>query len=630
MCTFPVREKRGWNFGNKRICSMKKSNSGRILIPIMALIICGLVVLLERYGVTYEYTEKEPAISQASKTPEVQTDKTCLILAVDDEISTQYKDMISFVLSDMKIGYDVCQVDDNFSTEILDEYDTAVITFQDWSAIGEALPELMSWIEDGGALMTTVTPNVNSYFEAVSTKLGILSIGSDYPKVYGFRLRDNAMIGAKEDEVFKYAENSEDALQTSLSVELSDKCQVWMESEDGSVPLIWTKEVGAGRVGIINESIVSKYQRGFLCMTYTLLHDAEIYPVINGSAFYLDDFPSPVPVGDGTYIARDYGVDIGTFYSSIWWPAVLGWENEYGICHTGVIIEQYSDEVEAPLDGNTEISQFETFGNMLLNNGGELGFHGYNHMPLCLEGVDEDRKYGDYKLWKSIDDMKSSVEELTNFCETLFPENQFCVYVPPSNIISETGIETLIEANPDIDVISSTYLVDADNVAYVQEFCVEDNGVISAPRITSGCVIDDYQRICALSELNYHYVQSHFLHPDDVLDEDRGAAEGWESLSQQFETYLKWINESVPNIRNLTGSEMGRAVEVFDTLSVQREYKDGELDVKLGGFSGEAQLMLRVNSGTIVSAEGCDYELVSGNMYLIKANSSEIKIYLGE
>ena len=455
---------------------MKKSKSGRILIPIMALIICGLVVLLERYGVTYEYTEKEPVISRASKTPGVQTDKTCLILTVDEEISTQYKEMISFVLSDMKIGYDVCQVDENFSAEMLDEYDTAVITFQDWSSIGEALPELMSWIEEGGALMTTVTPNVNSYFEAVSTKLGILSIGSDYPKVYGFRLDDNAMIGAKEDEVFKYAENSEDALQTSLSVELSDKCQVWMESEDGSVPLIWTKEVGAGRVGIINESIVSKYQRGFLCMTYTLLHDAEIYPVINGSAFYLDDFPSPVPGGNGTYIARDYGVDIGTFYSSIWWPTVLGWENEYGIRHTGVIIEQYSDEVETPLDGNTEISQFETFGNMLLNNGGELGFHGYNHMPLCLEGVDEDRKYGDYKLWKSIDDMRSSVEELTNFCEKLFPENQFHVYVPPSNIISETGIETLVEANPDINVISSTYLVDADNVAYVQEFCVRITG----------------------------------------------------------------------------------------------------------------------------------------------------------
>ena len=266
---------------------MKKSKSGRILIPIVALIICGLVVLLERYGVTYEYTEKEPVISRASKTPEVQTDKTCLILTVDDEISTQYKEMISFVLSDMKIGYDVCQVDENFSAEMLDEYDTAVITFQDWSSIGEALPELMSWIEEGGTLMTTVTPNANSYFEAVSTKLGILSIGSDYPKVYGFRLDDNAMIGAKEDEVFKYAENSEDALQTSLSVELSDKCQVWMESEDGSVPLIWTKEVGAGRVGIINESIVSKYQRGFLCMTYTLLHDEEIYPVINGSALLI-------------------------------------------------------------------------------------------------------------------------------------------------------------------------------------------------------------------------------------------------------------------------------------------------------------------------------------------------------
>lgn len=609
---------------------MKKNNGTKILIPIIALLISGVVVLLERYGVTYEYTKQEPVIKLEEKAEAVKTDTTCLILTSDDDMSHEFEEMMAYVLEDMKIGYDTCQVDENFTADVLDRYDTAVITFSDWEVLGDEIAGLMKWVESGGTFMTTTTPEVNSSLKAVSSKLGIVSIGDEYPKVYGFKLMDNVMLGASEDTVFNYADSDEDVLQTSIEVELNDKCNVWMKSEDGRVPLIWTKDIGNGRVGIINESIMSKYQRGFLCMTYTLLHDADIYPVINGSAFYLDDFPSPVPGGDGQYIERDYGVDIGTFYSSIWWPTVLGWESEYGIRHTGVIIEQYSDETEAPFEGNSQVSQFETFGNMLLNNKGELGFHGYNHMPLCIAGVDENKQYGDYKLWKSVDDAEASIYELTSFCEDLFPDNEFTVYVPPSNILSETGRKALLSANPEIKTISSTYLVDAENIAYVQEFCVEDDGIVSAPRITSGCEIDDYQMISALSELNYHYVQSHFMHPDDVLDEDRGAADGWESMSQKFEGYLEWVYEAAPDIRNLTGSELGRAVEVFDTLSVKREYKDNELDVELGGFTGEAQLMLRINKGSITETSGCEYEKLAGNLYLIKANSSKIKIYLGE
>ena len=46
--------------------------------------------------------------------------------------------------------------------------------------------------------------------------------------------------------------------------------------------------------------------RGFYAASYSLLTDVGVYPVINGSAFYLDDFPSPVPEGDATYVKRDY------------------------------------------------------------------------------------------------------------------------------------------------------------------------------------------------------------------------------------------------------------------------------------------------------------------------------------
>lgn len=609
---------------------MKKKQIVKVMIPITALILCGIIVLLERYGVTSRYVQTYELLEESDFTSEVKEQKTCLMLTSEEEVSVIYEEMMNRVLDGMEVGYDTLLLTGGMDTGILWNYDTVVITFQNWKAIGESLPELFQWIQDGGKLMTTVTPVVDGSFGAVKGKLGIIGLGDSYPEVRGFRMLQDCMIGASEDEIFWYAAEGEEGLFTSLQVELDEKCKVWMESEDGSVPLIWSRDYGEGRVAVVNEAIAEKYQRGFLGLVYSLLDDVCIYPVINGSAFYLDDFPSPVPQGNGEYIKRDYGVDIATFYSSVWWPKILEWQETYDIAYTGLIIEMYSDDVEGPFERNEEETQFLSYGNMLLNRGGEIGFHGYNHMPLCLEGIDDNRQYGEYKLWSSADAIKDSIEELNTFSTELFESNTFQVYVPPSNIMSETGKEALLEAAPSIRVIASTYLKDADNKVYEQEFEVDEDGIIHTPRIVSGCDIDNYQKICALSELNLRYVQSHFMHPDDVLDEDRGAAEGWETLSGKFASYLDWIYTSAPNIRNVTGSEMGVAVQQYDALTMQRSYENKVLSVELGGFSGEASFLLRVNAGEIMDTSGCNYEHISGNLYLIQATSNKIEIHMGE
>lgn len=607
---------------------MKGRHGFKIVIPLIALFLCGVVVILERYGITHEYTEGKGKEKNLAFSEEVALQKSCLLLTSEEEVSAIYEKMMSDVLDGMKIGHDSLFVDESFDAAVLSDYDTVVFTFQEWGTLGNALPEIFAWVKAGGNLMTTVAPSMDGSFVAVESQLGIISVADGYPAIYGFRMLKDCMIGAGEDEVFWYAGEDEEPVYTSLAVNLDEKCDVWMESGDGAVPLIWTRDYGEGKVAVINEAIAEKYQRGFLCMTYSLLSDAEIYPVINASAFYLDDFPSPVPEGNGTYIRRDYGVDIATFYATIWWPKILEWEETYGIVHTGLIIEMYSDQVKAPFEQNEATSQFLTFGNMLLNHGGELGFHGYNHMPLCLAGTDENRQFGEYELWESVEGMQDSLRELQRFSEELFPENAFQIYVPPSNIISETGRAALLEACPDIRVIASTYLRDAEGKVYEQEFREEEDGTISTPRIVSGCEIDNYQKISAMSELNFHFVQSHFLHPDDVLDEDRGAEAGWEAMSREFEDYLNWVYTAAPDIRNVTGSEMGTAVLQYDRLTMKRELSGGVLSVELGGFSGEASFLLRVNEGTLTGAEGCEYEPVCGNLYLIQAHTDRIEIYL--
>ena len=85
---------------------MQKKGMYKILIPIAALLLCGLIVLLERNGVTLDYINV--GSSDVEFTQDIEQDTECLIIYVDDdEISNEVKDMMSVVLGSMKIGHDI-------------------------------------------------------------------------------------------------------------------------------------------------------------------------------------------------------------------------------------------------------------------------------------------------------------------------------------------------------------------------------------------------------------------------------------------------------------------------------------------------------------------------------------------
>ena len=345
--------------------------------------------------------------------------------------------------------------------------------------------------------------------------------------------------------------------------------------------------------------------------------------MINGSAFYLDDFPSPVPSGDGTYVKRDYGTSIQEFYSNIWWPDMLNLASQYGLKYTGVMIENYEDKTDGEITKQTDNERFQYFGNMVLHQGGELGYHGYNHQPLCLGDTD----YGDvlpYKTWKNEKAMESAMSELMRFGKKMFPGTQMSVYVPPSNVLSEQGRKMLAQKFPQIKTIASNYF--AGECAYTQEFEVADDGIVEQPRIISGAILDDYMQMAAVSELNMHFVNSHFMHPDDLLDEDRGAKLGWEKLKNRLEEYMDWLYDSAPELRNLTGSELSGAIERYGALTYEKNVTDKSVELKLNHFYDEAYLMLRFNDGIPGKVTGGELEHVTGNLYLLHAVNDEVTI----
>lgn len=613
---------------------VKKFNTKRLLRlgwPFAVLLVLSFVILRERIGITLEelaagaeesFDDRLYMVSDEAFSDAVMQETECLVIA--DSRNDQNNVMLphmEVVLDDMRVPYDIVDLAFDELPEI-EDYKKVVITTGDLSVLGEKIITVCDWVWAGGQLMNASTFQNDAYSDILVAKTGVLNVGDgDWVETSGVRMLSDFMINAKDRE-FWYGE----PMISSIDVALNSDCTVHVEDVKNGHAILWEHNYGEGKFVIINQVLGEKSCRGFLCAAYSLLGEACVYPVINGSAFYLDDFPSPVPAGEGKYIEQEFGVSISNFYTNIWWPDMLEIQEKYGIVHTGLIIEEYSDDVEPPFERNDITERFTFFGNMLLNYGGELGFHGYNHMPLVLESYDYMGLYDSYNKWPSMEALQEAVTEVKTFSEELFPDARFGVYVPPSNILSEDGREAMKSVWEDLRVIASIYY--AADVEYSQEFEVAEDGIVETPRIASGTLIDEYQTLTAFSELNFHYVQSHFLHPDDVLDEDRGAAAGWTAMYASFTEYLDYIYEAAPDIRNLSGSGMGEAVREFDKLSLRTEVTNNIMYISLGGFYKEAYLMIRLNEGIPGSVTGGELKQLTGNLYLLHATSDEIRIGL--
>lgn len=587
------------------------------------------VLLVERAGVQYSAGQhKLGMLAAADATPASSAifgqKPTCLVITDSDQDSVDdVKGQFDQILLDMKIAHRDVDIATDGADAIpsLTSFDRVIVLMPSLDGLGTHLTDLMSWVSAGGSLMLGMTPDNSNYLQAIASKLGIESAGYDYATAESIVPSEDFMLGGGERYEFS------DPFDSSLSVSLRETAHVWARTGDAGTPLIWSNDCGSGHTVVCNIGIYDKVMRGFYASAISLLGDATAYPVINSAVFYLDDFPSPVPSGDGTYIKRDYGLSIADFYTKVWWPDLQKLAQKYCIRYTGVMIENYEDAVNQTEPARQpDTTQFRYFGGMLLQMGGELGFHGYNHQPLALWDTDYGTLY-DYKTWKNKETLVASLNELIAFQDEVLPNAHGSVYVPPSNILSVRARKLIGTDVPRIKTIASTYFEDGTDLPYVQEFGVASDGIVEQPRIVSGGMVDDsYMRLAAVSELNMHYVSTHFMHPDDLLDPDRGAKEGWEIYKGGLVDYLEWLTKSAPDLRRQTGSECSGAIQRFSSVTVSADTSADAWTLSLGNFHDEAWLMFRANNGEPGAVTGGELTHLTGNLYLLKANDKTVTI----
>ncbi len=607
---------------------LKFRYNGMLVVALMFALMA-VVLFVERSGIQYNYNknslgfmEEESVVTKREANEWIEKNTLVLFDATQPE-SRDALDEFPTILSDMKVGCDACDLSENAFPD-LSKYDKVIVLLTDLEPVGENIITLRDWVYDGGAVMFALTLKRDIYVSVLEGALGILEASWENAHLEGIYIEDGFMVGGGRSFIV------EDGYDSVWAVRLDEnraKIHAWVDNESRA-PLIWETEYGKGKFVVNNTGLCERVTRGFYAAALSLMDDVFVYPVINASTFYLDDFPSQIPQGSNEYIMRDFGATTRDFYVNIWWPAMMDFADKYGMKYTGLAITGYDDEVDGTTPSEPDEGTFLNFGNMLLRQGGEVGYHGYNHQPLCMSECDYEGLY-DYKTWESERAMKSAFDSLVDLCDRLFPGVDVSLYVPPSNIMSSVGESFLLDTYPHIKTISGIYFPDGDfKFGCVQEFEVLPDGRVHQPRVISGCELTPFMELALVSELNMHFINSHFTHPDDALDPERGAEKGWRSLSKSFGEYLDYLYTSAPMIRNLTGSETSAAVQRYAAINVEKERTEDELVLKIGNFYDEGYFFVRFNEGEYESVDGGSLTHLTGNLYLLRAEKETVTINL--
>ena len=286
---------------------------------------------------------------------------------------------------------------------------------------------------------------------------------------------------------------------------------------------------------------------------------------------------------------------------------------ELDIKYTGVAIGTYQNKVTPPFEDFTGKNRntYLLFGRELLSHGGEIGIHGYNHQPLLLPPDPVDKAL-EYVPWNSKEDMESSLDALQKLVYNFFPNEKLKTYVPPSNIINTTGLSALNDAVPTMETVASLYVGSKSNGSLIQEFGPDEHNknIYHFPRITSGYAITDEEQFILTDVTANLGVISHFVHPDDILDEKRSGNLTWEELFKAYKTTIKEIRERYPYIKSMTQSEATASMKIYQTGDLDVSYEDDAVHIAYKGLPNHTSTIIRVEEGKKIQPGSFSYGTV--------------------
>ncbi|NLC33440.1 MAG: DUF2194 domain-containing protein, partial [Clostridiales bacterium] len=429
-----------------------------LMIPVLIMAVLAGAIMLEKQGAAGEAYEPRLEILEKMTgevtQPLTSTPGVVILYHGTDTFESTSKQAVADTLDAMRIAFRAVDLSQEKLPSLTD-ISMLLFSCRSFAPFENNLEELITWIDQGGKFGIMMAPAVDSSFLVLYRKLGILDFGYELKLFYSLEYT-TGLLPLWGDRVF-----DNDLDDYSLIVRLEPDCIVHMQTADSlKIPLLWERRINKGRIAVLNNSLLlGKNSRGFAVAVLFALEDTMIYPIINAGMVYLDDFPAPQPEGYDQNLLDQYGYSVEDMYKKTWWPDMKYLAKTHGLRYTGGLIETYNDDVIPPFTpGNIDRTQITFYGGEILRSGGEVGLHGFNHMPLSPPGfpyaADEP-----YLTWPSADYMQASIAELNRYGKELMPDIRLTTYVPPSNYLSDIGRAALLKAAPELRVISAVYMM---------------------------------------------------------------------------------------------------------------------------------------------------------------------------
>ncbi|MGD7007520.1 DUF2194 domain-containing protein [Metabacillus sp. 84] len=384
-----------------------------------------------------------------------------------------------------------------------------------------------------------------------------------------------------------------------LKAELSPDSMTYITAE--SLPLLWTHDEGTGRVAVWNgTSLQEKSARGLLVHSISLAFPAFLSGQMGGKVMFIDDFPAPIAETSSEQFQKTYGMSYEQFYRNRWWPDMKEISKLYQIPYTGALIGTYQDKPDLSSQEMLSMSERDLlgYGRQLIQGNGELALHGYNHESLLTKSDPVSAEFG-YRPWRSEEEMVNSLLEVKALKEELFAAQQLKTYVPPSNLLNRSGISALKKAVPELEVIASLYIGDPSNGSLIQEFDYDSvyKELYHFPRINSGYHFskeDQFQLADSIANMG---VFSHFIHPDDVLDEARSKQGDWEAMKNSYTSMQKFLAEEFSHVKGYKQIDAKRRMDAYQKGKWSFSYNPEGIEIHGYNVPSPSYFYLRLEPG---------------------------------
>lgn len=571
---------------------------------------------------------KKITYSDSKNIPDGELKHLVLLSHTDSDDQREIYANINEIFSYAKSSYDTNYLNKLKKGEIYN-YESIIIATDNYKYLKKDIyEEIKDYVAHGGDLIILM----NSYFNPFNKIAGIEKL-KGFIEGSGLKFNKNIFPGIYETKII--GEEAKNITNSLLDIDLKKDVDIIAETSEG-YPLIFERKVGEGRVVYSNATFFTdRAINGILIQLISYANDIFLQNIVNTKVVDIDDFPAPLPYGNNKLIYPKYRVDTRRFFLEIWWPDMKKLAIDENLIYTGYIIETYDDITEAKKFNKLDETSTQDkiyFGRELLTLNGEIGIHGYNHQPLGLSG-ELNHDHG-YKDWETEKDIAESIIKVRESLKEMYSGLEAKVYVAPSNMIGATGKKVLKENLPSLEVLSGMYSGSVKKGVLITKvgWDKDEPSLYDFPRFTSGFIYKNDMMFDLYKGIALYGIVDHFIHPDDILDEDRGEGKNWEELKKELSLYFENVNKKFGFLRAQTAYDGYREVLKLDKLKVHVFKKEKSIDVYFEKFPGTTYHYLRLRDKKVKEVIGGKVQLISYDedttLYLLEANKNKISIIL--